>query len=152
MSGNILIAGCCCDECTEDCTDCATNCNSSGDIAYSVDYTPCGDAVDCAGLSGGSGTLAKGFVPEDCRWFTDENGALAGDFDGDIRCEDLGGGVKKWMLDVWVVTAELACRSWDNVVCVHCISGRPTGVFVVPMYDEGKAAACGTATVTLSIP
>jgi len=143
--------GCCC--CKYDCTDCAAECNNNGSILATVSYTPCGGAVDCAGLSGGvDGVLTWEGA---CDWSTDGIGGHdAGDFGVRIHCEDEGGGVKRWWMDVFHLEPDpvVTCRSWDNIVCVVCLDGRPTGVFVVPIFDEGIAGACGSATVTLTTP
>lgn len=146
MGATFHRAGCCCPVCSEDCSDCESVCNDAGDINVTVAYTPCGGAVDCDSLAGGDGVLGK---LDTCDWSTDETGDNAGDFSVRILCNDSD----QWELQVWYVPdVETACRSWGNVVCVFCVSGRPTGVFVVPMYDEGIPGACGNATVTLSIP
>jgi hypothetical protein len=150
MGATLHKAKCCCGpEATTDCSDCETACNNSGDIAFTVDYTPCGSADSCAGVSGGSGTLAKNYGDEDCLWMSDENGAAAGDFSGMIHCTESD----VWELDIWYAPGSpVACSSDYNTVAVVCVDGRPTGVFVVPITDAELGGLCGTATVTLTIP
>lgn len=149
MSGILLPAGCCCDVATpsEDCEDCSSSCNDLGSISWSIDYTQtCGAGGDCDGKTGGSGTLVKAGT---CFWSSDGGGGVpGGDFELWIYCND----DLHWAVDVYSFNGATACRSLGTVVEVVCVSGRPTGVFNVTVYDETLAAECGTATITLSIP
>ena len=148
MGAILLPAGCCCEECSWTCDTCEVDCNDPGGLLATVTYTPCGGASACAGLSGGAdGVLNK---LNTCWWSTDTLGGHdAGDFGVNIYCDDDG----LWMLDIWNLDAgfcavEQIGNPWGYPVCVFCIGKRPTGVFVVPMEDDGSP--CGNATVTIT--